>query len=154
MTKMLTLCKTGWELYDEWIERFDVESQLRYLRHRHYCRDCRLWMDNGDIEEEEMMTAAPKRSDRNQAEIISALREAGCQVIDMHVVGHNFPDLLIVSHGIIGLIEVKTEDGKLSPGQMKFLREFRGPVTVCRTVDDAIEWAAQLGDPNYREMEY
>jgi hypothetical protein len=41
-----------------------------------------------------------KRVDRNQAEIVEALREAGASVGHTHAVGHGFPDIVV---GVPGL---------------------------------------------------
>ena len=79
--------------------------------------------------------------DRNQPEIVEALRKVGALVHPMHTVGGGFPDLLVFFRGKLMLLEVK--DGlappsqqALTPDQVKFHAAW--PVTVVRSVDDAL----------------
>lgn len=93
------------------------------------------------------------RPDANQTEIVAALKGSGIQVIDLHEVGMDVPDLLITARGRwlaewvartgFGnvLLEVKTERGKLSPGQRAFHASWLGPICTVRTVAEALEVA-------------
>ena len=62
-----------------------------------------------------MRTAA--RVDSNQAEIVRALRQAGCFVTSLAAVGHGVPDLLVVRAGVVHVLEVK--DGDKVPSARK-----------------------------------
>lgn len=84
------------------------------------------------------------RTDRNQAEIVSALRKVGCSVTPTHMVGDGFPDLVVGRNGINHLIEIK--DGakppsarELTKDEKKFHIEWRGTVHVVYSVDDALK---------------
>lgn len=81
--------------------------------------------------------------DRNQAEIVAALRDAGCSVEILSSVGDGCPDLLVGFRCQNLLMEVK--DGEkcpsartLTPNQCKWHYEWRGQVSVVRTVDEAL----------------
>jgi hypothetical protein len=80
--------------------------------------------------------------DDNQAEIVAALRKAGCSVQPLHRVGEGCPDLLVGKFGTNWLIEVK--DGKKPPSarkltdpQVAWHRDWRGSVCVVSSVQEA-----------------
>jgi Holliday junction resolvase len=82
--------------------------------------------------------------DRNQPEIVEALRKAGCTVTLLHKVGAGCPDLLVGRGGINYLIEVK--DGQLPPSarklndlQVKYHGIWRGQVAVAKSVQEAFD---------------
>jgi hypothetical protein len=85
--------------------------------------------------------------DRNQAEIVRALREAGCGVLDLSKVGNGCPDLLV--HAPIYpwrqyLLEVKDgkkppSERKLTKAQEKFHSEWKGWVHVVKSPREAFE---------------
>lgn len=84
------------------------------------------------------------RIDANQPEIVEALREAGCSVQLLHMVGKGCPDLLVGWQGINCLVEVK--DGskppsarKLTPDQVDWHGSWLGQVTVVCGVDEALK---------------
>ncbi len=79
--------------------------------------------------------------DRNQPEIVEALRKVGALVYPMHQIGGGFPDLLVCWGGVLRLLEVK--DGTLPPSgraltedQVRFHSIW--PVTVVKNVDEAL----------------
>lgn len=81
--------------------------------------------------------------DRNQPEIVAALRKMGCTVQPLHSVGQGCPDLLVGYRGLNFLIEVK--DGELSPShrkltedQVEWHRDWRGTVFVALSAEDAM----------------
>lgn len=78
------------------------------------------------------------RVDTNQAEIVAALREVGASVQPLHQVGGGCPDLLcgIAGHNV--LIEVKSDDGMLTPEQVVWHTSWAGQVAVCRSIDEAL----------------
>ena len=100
-----------------------------------------------------------KRVDANQSIIVDALRQAGCSVLDLHEVGLDCPDILVgvpwwsacrpsAAHGSVILpggnllLEIKTERGRLSPGQKEFHSTWPGPKAVVRSVEQAL---AEIG---------
>lgn len=89
-----------------------------------------------------MRRAAKK--DRNHPEIVKALRDAGCRVLDLGAVGNGCPDLLVRRGGRLVFLEVK--DGKKPPSaraltmdQVRFHREWEDSVSVVTSVDEALD---------------
>ena len=85
--------------------------------------------------------------DRNQAEVVAALRAAGATVEPMHAVGRGFPDLAVGFRGATFLIEVKDPSGSpshraLTERQRDWHAAWRGQVAV---VEDAQAALAVLG---------
>lgn len=85
-----------------------------------------------------------RRTDRNHAEIVNALRKLQCSVADTSGAGCGFPDLVVGVRGHNLLIEVK--DGrkkpsarKLTPAQIQFHATWRGNIHIVESVDQAIE---------------
>lgn len=71
------------------------------------------------------------KTDRNQKEIVDALRKAGFSVQDLSKVGKGCPDLLVSKYGCNYLIEVK--DGlksKLNECQVKWHLAWPGCIEV------------------------
>lgn len=77
-----------------------------------------------------------KRVDANQTELVRWLRSQGASVHPMSRMGEGFPDLLVGFMGVNILIEVKTEDGSLTPAQIKWHAACRGTVHIARTIED------------------
>lgn len=82
------------------------------------------------------------RTDVNQAQIVSALRSAGCSVLLLHAVGGGCPDILVAYHGRMALLEIK--DGnkppsarKLTPAQVKFHATWNGPIAIVKSIGEA-----------------
>lgn len=90
-----------------------------------------------------MRTAA--KVDRNQREIVAALRQIGASVQPLHMVGKGCPDLLVGYQGNTYLYEIK--DGqkppskrKLTPDEIKWIGDWQGdPVYIIKDIYDAIE---------------
>lgn len=57
------------------------------------------------------------RVDRNQPEVVDALRQAGCRVQPLHMVGKGCPDILVGRNGRLVLMEIK--DGEKPPSARK-----------------------------------
>jgi hypothetical protein len=81
--------------------------------------------------------------DRNQPEIVEALRAIGCSVQPLHSVGGGCPDLLVGKHGRNVVLEVK--DGRRPPSerqltddQIEWHATWRGSVFVVSSVEDAL----------------
>ena len=82
-------------------------------------------------------------TDRNQKEIVAALRQAGASVQILSSVGKGCPDIAIGYLGQTTFAEIK--DGlapksqrKLTVDQERWHREWRGSVTVIESVADAM----------------
>lgn len=81
--------------------------------------------------------------DRNQSEIVDALRKAGATVQPLHTVGAGCPDLLVGFRGVNYLIEVKdwkadASHRKLNSMQVDWHEAWRGQVSKAETVASAL----------------
>jgi hypothetical protein len=81
--------------------------------------------------------------DRNQAEIVAALRGIGVSVQPLHAVGGGVPDLLCGQRGVNVLIEVK--DGAKPPSKRTLTGEqidwrdaWRGQWATVKDVNEAL----------------
>lgn len=83
--------------------------------------------------------------DANQAEIVEALRAAGCTVTTLHRVGQGCPDLLVGNIGHNLLIEVKAPGEKLNARERRWHDEWRGQVIVVESVQQAIDFVQFWG---------
>ena len=83
------------------------------------------------------------RTDANQGLIVQAAEQAFCSVLQLHQVGGGCPDLILGRKGRYGpenlLVEVKTDDGTLTPDQIRFHREWRGQKAIVRSVDELLK---------------
>ena len=82
----------------------------------------------------------PRRTDANQKDIVRALRQCGCSVLDLSAVGSGCPDILVSDReGVLHLMEIKIEKGKLNELQENFFETWRGrkPIVV-RSVAEAL----------------
>lgn len=79
-----------------------------------------------------------RKADKNQAEIVRALRQYGVPVMDLSGCGGGVPDIAVrAKNGDVRFLEVKTEKGTLRPAQIAVAELW--PVTVVRTIDEALE---------------
>jgi hypothetical protein len=76
--------------------------------------------------------------DRNQSQIVAALRKIGASVEPIHAVGGGVPDLLVGFRGRTLLMEVKSEDGTLTDDQARWHLSWRGQKAIVRNVDEAL----------------
>jgi len=83
------------------------------------------------------------RVDANQAEIVAALRKAGCSVTPTHKAGEGFPDLAVGYRGATFLLELK--DGSKPPSarvlteaQVRWHGQWLGHKAVVCNVDEAL----------------
>lgn len=81
----------------------------------------------------------PKRVDSNQAEIVKALRDFGCTVQCLHMVGHGCPDLLVGYKGIDIPMEIKVGNAKLTAAEQEWQEHWAGNVVIARTPGHAVE---------------
>lgn len=78
--------------------------------------------------------------DTVQREIIEALRGIGCKVRTLNREKDGLPDLLVGRHGVLRLLEVKTDKEGLTPAEKKFHDEWSEfPVYIVRDIYQAIE---------------
>lgn len=89
------------------------------------------------------MTHRAAKVDRNQAEIVKALRDSGATVQPLHRVGQGCPDLLVGWRGKNYLIEVKDwqaskSDRMLRETQVEWHGGWKGQVAKVETVDAAL----------------
>jgi hypothetical protein len=85
--------------------------------------------------------------DANQPAIVKALRAHGCDVLSLAAVGDGCPDILVARPYFphyYYLLEVK--DGakppsarELTPAQVKFHAEWKGPIHVVTSVEEALD---------------
>jgi len=87
------------------------------------------------------MSFAVKKTDKNQASVVKALREYGADVYSLHTVGGGIPDLLVLYEGHTLLFEVKDgADKKLTPLQIKLFANWKGGhLYRVNSVQEAIE---------------
>jgi hypothetical protein len=77
--------------------------------------------------------------DANQSEIVEALRKVGVSVQSLASIGRGCPDLVAAKGAQAWLIEVKGPNGTLTPDQQEWIANWRGPVHIVRTVDEALQ---------------
>lgn len=90
-----------------------------------------------------------KRVDRNQPEIVAALRAHGASVQTLHEVGKGCPDLVVGLCGVNLLMEVKDwqqrpSARRLTEDEMTWHGAWRGRVLVVQTIDEALEALRQI----------
>lgn len=92
------------------------------------------------------------KKDRNQTEVVNALRKAGLSVAITSSMGDGFPDLVVAKRtGVLSwdrprtvLIELKDPSQppsarKLSPDEKKFHGSWKGEIYVCTTAEEILK---------------
>ena len=80
------------------------------------------------------------RVDKNQKEIVEALRKVGAHVIHLHQLKNLF-DILVAYKGNFYAIEIKDGSGKLTKGELKCkedLERVRCTYNIAYNVQDAL----------------
>jgi hypothetical protein len=77
--------------------------------------------------------------DKNQTEIVQALRKAGATVQHLHQVGSGCPDILVGYHGRNFLLELKSEKGTLTSDEQDWLYEWHGSASVVYGIVDSLK---------------
>lgn len=85
------------------------------------------------------MARRAARIDKNQPEIVRALRAVGASVCHLHTVGTGVPDIAVGYGGVTYLLEIKSAEGELTPAQVEWHDGWRGHVCVVSTIDEALE---------------
>ena len=82
-----------------------------------------------------------KKVDKNQKDVVKALRDYGADVFLLHTVWGGIPDLLCAYNDQTILMEVKDgEDKKLTPQQITLFANWQGgPLYRVNSVQEAIE---------------
>jgi hypothetical protein len=88
--------------------------------------------------------------DRNQSEIVQALRAVGATVQPLHAVGQGCPDLLVGYRGKNWLLEVKdwqasNTDRQLNERQSEWHGGWKGQVAKVETVGAALAVIGAIG---------
>lgn len=79
-----------------------------------------------------------RRVDRNQVEIVEKLREFGCSVQHLHVIGKGCPDLLVGYDGKNYLIELKAHGGKLTTKENEWCDRWCGQVAIAYSSEEIL----------------
>ncbi len=79
-----------------------------------------------------------KAVDRNQPEIVSALRKAGVSVQILSAVGQGCPDILAGYNEVSYPIEIKMPGGKLTDDQRVWHSEWKGKVWIVYSAEEAL----------------
>lgn len=93
------------------------------------------------------MTRLAARADRNQAEIVAALRDAGATVQHLHTLGRGCPDILVGYRGVNYLLEIKAGRGKATPDEAAWLQAWRGRAAIVSSVQAALEEIGATEEP-------
>jgi Holliday junction resolvase len=79
------------------------------------------------------------RRDVHHQDIISALRKAGCSVLDLGALGGGCPDILVGRGLRDQLLEIKTDKEKPTPAQKDWHEKWKGrTVIIVRSVEEAL----------------
>lgn len=79
------------------------------------------------------------RTDANHTAIVRALRDVGASVQSLASVGNGCVDLLVGWRNGTWIMEIKTEDGTLTPAEQRWHANWRGPVYIVRSPDEALQ---------------
>jgi Holliday junction resolvase len=81
-----------------------------------------------------------KKVDKNQKDVVKALRDYGADVFLLHTVGGGIPDLMVCHNEQTILMEVKDgDDKKLTPLQIKLFANWKGgPLHRVNSEQEAI----------------
>ena len=85
------------------------------------------------------------KTDANQEAIVAALRDAYCSVLPMHRLGQGAPDLAVGRNGRVYFLEIKTDNGKLTPAEKEFQDTWRGHYAIVKTPDEALRAIGAIG---------
>lgn len=93
------------------------------------CRGAWLRREAGDV----------YRKDNNHDEIVDALRERGCSVMECHLLGGGFPDIVVGVNGENYLLEIKNPKSShgITEAQERWHESWDGHVAVVESIEDA-----------------
>jgi len=78
------------------------------------------------------MTFQKKRVDLDQKKVISQLEGMGFSVLNLSAVGRGCPDLLVGKDGQNFLLEIKSQNGTLTPAQIEFHKNWLGHCKIIK----------------------
>lgn len=79
------------------------------------------------------------RRDGNHRDIAARYESLGSSWVDCADLGDDRPDGIVGTAGVTDFVEVKSEDGEVTPGQATFAQKWRGSrVFVIRNEDDVL----------------
>ena len=86
------------------------------------------------------------RADKNQKEIMSAIRQLGADCVTLHRLGQGAPDLLVPFAGVWTVAELKTDNGIFTPKQVKWHERFGyyAPIEIWHSWQEAIDYLMTL----------
>jgi hypothetical protein len=87
----------------------------------------------------------PKRVDLNQVSLVQYARRMGANVEHLHTIGRGCPDLLVAYRGQWLLVEVKSDNGRLTLDEQEWHAAFDAPVHIWRTVADVVRTLEGVG---------
>lgn len=76
------------------------------------------------------------RVDSNHNEIVKSFRHLGCSVLSLASLGKGVPDLLVATHGITWLVEVKAGKAKENALQTVWGASWQGSRALVRNTED------------------
>jgi Holliday junction resolvase len=76
--------------------------------------------------------------DKNQGEIVDALRKAGASVQSLAAIGKGCPDLLVSMRQQMFLMELKTGKAKPNEFQQRWHLDWQAPVHVVYSAEEAL----------------
>jgi hypothetical protein len=82
--------------------------------------------------------AGARKVDANHAAIVDAARQCGCDVLDIHQLGHGYPDLVIFRGQRAWMVEIKEGKGRLTEDERSFSATLKTDVHVVRTIADVL----------------
>lgn len=94
------------------------------------------------------MTYKIKRVDKNQPEVVAALRKYGFSVELTHTIGNGFPDFVVGFADLFTIpVELKSGKGKLTRDEIKWHENYKGYVIIAYNTEDVLK-----GIKRYLEM--
>jgi len=110
-------------------------------------REAALWQGGLDHAKKRKrgtgLHGSPRRVDKNQAQIVAELRQAGAVVTDTHTLGAGFGDI-VCSHPLARppsqnwIFEVKVHGGRLTPDEIQWSENWPGQWDVIYSAEDAL----------------
>jgi hypothetical protein len=79
------------------------------------------------------------RTDKNQTEIVQALRKAGAVVLILSNQGEGCPNILTGFRGNLMLMEIKSKGGRLTQDEKEFYSKWLPYMVVVYSIEDALK---------------
>ena len=76
------------------------------------------------------------RVDSNHTEVVKVFKQLGCSVLSLASLGKGVPDLLVATHGITWLVEIKAGKGKENALQTAWGVSWQGSRALVRDTAD------------------